>query len=389
MKKIIRGILLGLLVVVVIGGVAVWFLLFHSKKPEINTQAYLAILNEAGTTFAAVSDAQGNVYAAEIKEDGQIGEKVGQINDQVKISDLPTDYTGEHIEDSADVNAFTGAAEVVPGQPTQPVQPADTDVTDVTQPSSQNPQSGQQTTQQSGGQTSQPGQQTTQKNGGQTPQPGQQTTQQSGGQPTSGIPGGQNQASTQPTQSAAPKTYRITRYQEMFKSGTYLMEFKTSDPELGDTPITAASKNGNFVIDTKIQNYKCKMLYTAKDKTTYLIIDDFKKYTKLPEEMMGEDFDMGSMMASFGKPVDTDKVQTSTVKIGGKTLNCETVEDSNGTMNYYFDGDTLVRIDSVDKNGNVDSTFISKLTSDVPDSVFQIPSNYGYLNLSWLEALAG
>ena len=33
MKKIIRGILLGLLVVVVIGGVAVWFLLFHSNKP--------------------------------------------------------------------------------------------------------------------------------------------------------------------------------------------------------------------------------------------------------------------------------------------------------------------------------------------------------------------
>ena len=385
MKKVIRGILIGLLAVVVIGGVSVWFLLFPSKKPEINTQAYvtdpqgssyLAIVNQEGTTYAAVSDEQGNIYAAEIKEDGQIGEKVGQINDQVALSDLPTDYTGEHISDSADPNAFTGKAEVVPGQSTT----ADNnDVTGVTQPSGQNTQPTQ---------GSQQGSQTTQQNGGQTTQGNQQQTQQGATQPTSAIPGYQEQAATTTTQ-AAKKTYRITRYQEMFQSGTYLMEFKTSDPELGDSPITAASKNGNFVIDTKIQNYKCKMLYLAKDKTTYLIIDDFKKYTKLPEDLMGDDFDMSSMMQNFSKPVDIDKVETSTVKIGDQTLNCETVKDDKGEMRYYFNGDTLVRIDSVGSDGSVDSTYISKLTSDVPDSMFQIPSNYGYLNLSWLEALGG
>ena len=383
MKKIIRGILIGLLAVVVIGGVSVWFLLFHSKKPEINTQAYvtdpqgssyLAVVNEEGTTYAAVSDEQGNVYAAEIKENGEIGEKVGQINDQVALTDLPTNYTGEYISDSADPNAFTGKAEVVTGQSTT----ADNnDVTGVSQPSSQNTQPTQ------GGQN---GQTTTSSAQQPATQGGQQT--QSTTQPTSAIPGYQEQAATTTTQ-AAPKTYRITRYQEMFKSGTYLMEFKTSDPELGDSPITAASKNGNFVIDTKIQNYKCKMLYLAKDQTTYLIIDDFKKYTKLPEDLMGEDFDMSSMMANFGKPVDTDKIETSTVKIGDQTLYCETVQDDKGEMRYYFNGDTLVRIDSVNSDGSVDSTYISKLTSDVPDSMFQIPSNYGYLNLSWLEALAG
>ncbi len=388
MKKIIRGILIGLLAVIVIGGVSVWFFLFHSKKPEINTQAYvtdpqgssyLAVVNEEGTTFAAVTDAQGNIYAAEIKDNGEIGEKVGQINDQVDLTDLPTEYKGEHIAESADVNAFTGSAEVVSGADTQPVQPANSDVTDVAQPSSENTQQGaaQAPTQNSGGQPAQ--------TAGQNQQGGQQSAQTT--QPTSAIPGYQGQA--QITTTAAPKTYRITKYQEMFNTGTYLMEFKTSDPELGDSPITAAAKNGNFVIDTKIQNYKCKMLYLAKDKTTYLIIDDFKKYTKLPEDMMGDDFDMSSMMSSFGKAVDTSKVQTSTVKIGGQTRNCETVKDEQGEMRYYFNGDTLVRMDSVSNDGTVDSTYISKLTSDVPDSAFQIPSNYGYLNLSWLEALAG
>ena len=392
MKKIIRGVLLGLLAVVVIGGVSVWFFLFHSKKPEINTQAYvtdnqgssyLAVVNEEGTTFAAVTDEQGNIYAAEIKENGEIGEKVGQINDQVDITDLPTDYTGEHIADSVDVNAFTGSAEVVPGQPTQPVQPANSDVTDVAQPSAEN------TTQNNGQSNAQPTNGNTQNNQGGNAQTSQGATQQPATQASSAIPGYQEQAGTTAPTTSAPKTYRITKYQEMFKNGTYLMEFKTSDPELGDSPITFASKNGNYVVDTKIQNYKCKMLYLAKDKTTYLIINDFKKYTKLPEDMMGDDFDMSSMMSNFAKEIDTSKVETSTVKIGDQTLNCETIKDDQGEMRYYFNGDTLVRMDSVDKEGNVDSTYISKLTSDVPDSLFQIPSNYGYLNLSWLEALAG
>ena len=392
MKKIIRGILIGLLAVIVIGGVSVWFFLFHSKKPEINTQAYvtdnegssyLAVVNEEGTTYAAVTDAQGNIYAAEIQENGEIGEKVGQINDQVDLTDIPTNYQGEHIEESADVNAFTGNAEVVPGADTQPVQQANSDVTDVAQPSSQNTaQNGGQTATTKGG-SAQP----TQQGGKQQSQQGGQQTSQTTTQQTSAIPGYQGQAEI--TTTSAPKTYRITKYQQMFNTGTYLMQFKTSDPELGDTPITAAAKNGNFVIDTQIQNYKCKMLYLAKDKTTYLIIDDFKKYTKLPEDMMGEDFDMSSMMASFGKAVDTSNVETSTVKIGDQTLNCETIKDDSGEMRYYFNGDTLVRMDSVSSDGTVDSTYISKLTSDVPDSTFQIPSNYGYLNLSWLEALAG
>ena len=386
MKKIIRGILLGLLAVIVIGGVSVWFFLFRAGKPEINTQAYvtdpqgssyLAVVNEDGTTFAAVADEDGNIYAAEIKENGEIGEKVGLINDQVDITDLPTDYTGEHIADSVDVNAFTGEAQTLPAQ-TAPS--GNTDVTGVSQPSQQN---GQTTTAQNGQQATQGGQQGSE-NGTTSKSNPQGTTQ-----PTSAIPGYQEQASTTAPTTAAPQTYRITRYQEMFKTGTYLMEFKTSDPELGDSPITAASKNGNFVIDTKIQNYKCKMLYLAKDKTTYLIIDDFKKYCKLPEDLMGEDFDMSSMMATFGKDIDTSKIETSTAKIGDQTLYCETIKDDKGEMRYYFNGDTLVRIDSVNSDGTVDSTYISKLTSDVPDSLFQIPSNYGYLNLSWLEALAG
>ena len=37
--------------------------------------------------------------------------------------------------------------------------------------------------------------------------------------------------------------------------------------------------------------------------------------------------------------------------------------------------------------GTVSSTVFSKFTTNVPDSYFEIPKGYGYLNLSWLESL--
>ena len=53
-------------------------------------------------------------------------------------------------------------------------------------------------------------------------------------------------------------------------------------------------------------------------------------------------------------------------------------------MQYYFDGDTLVRLDSTGEDGVVASTYITRITTDVPDSTFEIPKGYGYLNLDWL-----
>ena len=122
MKKIIRGILLGVLALIIIGGAVLAFFLFGGKKPDVSPQpyivdsegtSYLAVVDEDGVTYAAVTDAVGNIYAAEVDENGNIGETKGQINDQVDAAKLPTNYTGEHIDDTADVNAFTGNAEVI------------------------------------------------------------------------------------------------------------------------------------------------------------------------------------------------------------------------------------------------------------------------------------
>jgi hypothetical protein len=47
----------------------------------------------------------------------------------------------------------------------------------------------------------------------------------------------------------------------------------------------------------------------------------------------------------------------------------------------------LVRRDNVYSDGHVDSTYFAQITTDVPDSCFEIPKGYGYLNLDWIGLL--
>lgn len=352
MKKIIRGIFLGLLAVVVIAGSAGAYYLFGQKGPEIDGKvivtdsmgnSYLAVVDEkSGETMVAMTDEEGNVVAAVTDKDGNIGSTAANLNGVVDKNDLPTNYTGPNIDVNVNGSDYTGSIDSTT-------------------------QSNESTTAVS----------TTEKESAQS-----STTKSSG------------QTTTTKKESDELTAYRIEKYQKVFAGGTYLMEFTTNDADLGETPITAAVKNNNIYIKTKIQSMDCKMLYISgsggKAGTTYLIIDDFKKYCKMPEDFMdGEDMNMGNLMGGvendIGKKITVSKVATS-----GKTLICESYKADDGTtVKYYFDDETLVRRDNVNKDGTVDSTFISRITTDVPDSLFEIPKNYGYLNLSFLSGLTG
>ena len=374
MKKIIRGVVLGLLAVIIIGGSVAAYMLFHGGKPEINDQpyivdnegnSYLAVENKDGVTYAAVTDDVGNIYAAEIKENGEIGPTVGLINDQVSKEDLPTNFTGEKIDESIDVNAFTGAAD--PVSPKKDGGGKSDDTTSVSEPSNQN-------------QNPNPNQ-----GGNNNPTSAQEnpTSQQSSTPATNPSSQGGSTGSDELT------AYRILKYQKIFESGQYLIEFKTSDPDLGDVPITAATKNGNVIITTTIEDMSCKMLYLAKDKTAYLLIDDFKKYCKLPESLMDdEDLDMSNIISDFSDSDDSPvrNIKVYEVNIDGQPIVCERYAYSDGQEAiYYFNGETLVRMDKIESDGSVTSTFVSKITSKVPDSMLEIPKGYGFINLSWLE----
>ncbi len=353
MKKILLRVFLVLLVfAAVVAGTAAYLLFQDPEEGEMvatrqptmvdsSGKSHLLVVDGNGTSYAVVTDVDGNRYAAEYNG-SQIGATVGMVNDQISLSDLPTEPTGEQVVVTNDANSFTGNVSTVqttaPVTTTAPAQNTDTTtgvavtdpVVDATQP----------------------------------------TTQVAGHTPSDLVP------------------YRIEKYEKIFASCNYLMEITTNDPDLGETPITMALKNGNMYIDTTIEGIKCKMLYVKSNDTMYLIFDEWKKYCKLPEDLMGEDMDMSSMMADFNM-ADIGEVTISQVDIGGQQLILESyisMEDGS-TVNYYFNGEDLVRRDNISSAGVTDSIYVSKFMSDVPDSYFEIPAGYGYLNLSWLDAL--
>lgn len=355
MKKIIKTVLLVLLVFVVVVVGTACFMLFHNPDEDIIITnqptmvdsaggSHLVVVDNNGTSYAVVTDVDGNRYAAEFNG-SQIGATVGQINEQVALSDLPTSSTGEQVVVTNNPDSFRGEVATTAPTTTAPVTTAPVTNSDNSQ---------------------------------QTTSPANVTT--------TAAPQTTVQGATYGPYDLVP--YRIEKYEKILSSGNYLMEMTTNDPDLGDTPITMAVKNGNMFVDTTIEGMSCQMLYLKSNDTMYMIFADWKKYCKLPEDMMGEDLDMSSMMADFGT-ADIGEVTVSQVEINGQPLILESyISSADGsTVNYYFDGDNLVRRDSISPSGVVDSMYISKFLSDAPNSYFEIPSGYGYLNLSWLGAL--
>lgn len=189
------------------------------------------------------------------------------------------------------------------------------------------------------------------------------------------------------------EAFRIKQYHQAISNGTFLMETTMEDPDLGSTPVIMAIKNDNTYVETSMSaegiTLDAKVLYIGSTNTTYLIIDNWKKYTKLPEELMGdtESLDMASTLQETYSEEDLKDIKVSEVELGGKKVILESYNSDGVTVNYYFDGDKLIRRDDVYSDGTVSSTVFTKFTTNVPDSYFEIPDGYGYLNLSWLESL--
>ena len=346
MKKILRNIFLSILVIIIAAIAGVWYTLFGmSEKPPVSDKTYvvdnsgttyLAVTDDEGVTYAVVTDADGNRHAAKF-ENGVVGEIVGNVNADVSPEDLPTNYTGPNIDVDNNPEDYTGEVSTT---------------ISTTKPA-----------------TTQNGE------GGKKP-PKETTTTPS--------------ANNDPYRLEA---FRIRQYHEAIANGTFLMETTMEDEELGSTPVIMAVKNGNTYVETSMSaegiNLNAKVIYIKNTQTTYLIIDNWKKYTKLPADLMGdtEGLDMAASLQESYSQEDLTDVKVSEVELGGKKVILESYNNGGTTVNYYFDGDKLIRRDDVYSDGTVSSTVFSKFTTNVPDSYFEIPKGYGYLNLSWLESL--
>ena len=350
MKKILRRVLACLLIVLAVGVAAgVRYFTYDPERKDDDLYGY--VTDDQGMTYTMVADAQGSTYVVVTDSDGNryaaeydgttVGSTVGGINSEVALGDVPTNFTGTHVDINNDIDKFQG--DVATTMPTLPQQENTTANQDNNQ-------------------------------------------------------GGNDAVTT--TKPATPdagdnklKAYRIDKYQQIFKSGTYLMTITTNDASMGNTPVTMAIKNGNMYIEMAMEmestTINCSMLYLKGKDTMYLIFDDWKKYCKMPQDMMGEDMDMDAMMSEMGSD-DIGEITVSEVEINGEKLILESyISTVDGTtVNYYFQNDVLVRRDNVYSDGHVDSTYFATITTDVPDSYFTIPKGYGYINLSFLDAFA-
>lgn len=358
MKKILRRIFVCILILVVAGvGTGIYYFTYDPDKANENANGYVTdsegmtytmVADKEGATYVVVTDDAGNRYAAEF--DGTtVGSTVGEVNGEVALDDVPTNFTGTHVDVTNDINKFQGDVSTTLPTTTNAAEQGGTTTTKKPQSSSDNKNEDVAVT-----------------NPAANPNGGNELT-----------------------------AYRIEKYLKIFSSGTYLMKITTNDESMGGQPVTMAMKNGNMYVDMSMDlegtSMNCGMLYLKGKDTLYLIFNDWKKYCKMPEDMMGEDMDIGAMMDQMGGEEEKiGKITVSEVEINGEKLILESYNSKadGTTVNYYFDGDMLVRRDNIYSDGHVDSTYFAQITTDVPDSYFEIPKGYSYINLDWLGLLA-
>ena len=139
-----------------------------------------------------------------------------------------------------------------------------------------------------------------------------------------------------------------------------------------------SEKNGNVLQEVKSGEEKMSIMF--KDNTTYLVAHDQKIYMKtegrdesiLPEE------DETFLSKDELEALKTQEYKTGKESIDGKEYDYEEYYDSENeiTERYYFDGNELKYVKSIDSDGEEQIMKVLKLSSEVDDSVFDIPSDY-------------
>lgn len=185
---------------------------------------------------------------------------------------------------------------------------------------------------------------------------------------------GKNDTTTKPGKTSL----LAEKYKKLFSSGTYYIEFSSDDI---DSPVTAAIKNGNIYMQTKLEGMSCTMIYQKKKDNFYVVLNDYRVYCKMPSSMMDE-----LDMANFATKSEVKDVTVYEATIGDRDCVCEAYELKDGGIStYYFYKDTLVRMDQVDKDGTTSVMNIIKISSSVSDSLFELPKGFIPFNLSKLD----
>ena len=113
MKKILKRVFIGLLCIIVASIAGIWILLSSGGKDiedRIVTDAAGSTYRvhvEKDTTYAIVTDADGKIWGADFDGD-TVGSTRVPLDDKYSLDDVPTQFTGEHVDQTADINDYMG-----------------------------------------------------------------------------------------------------------------------------------------------------------------------------------------------------------------------------------------------------------------------------------------
>lgn len=145
--------------------------------------------------------------------------------------------------------------------------------------------------------------------------------------------------------------------------------------------MTVAVKGGNSYMDLKATSQHVTMVY--KDNTTYIISHDEKMYM-VQEGKSESSFDGTPILSEDDlKEIETKEYSTGTEKIDGTEYEYEEYKDEkeNTIERFYFLGEELRYIKDIAEDGTEQIMKVNNISSDVDDSLFEIPADYQKVEL--------
>lgn len=141
--------------------------------------------------------------------------------------------------------------------------------------------------------------------------------------------------------------------------------------------LTVAKKGDKILQEVKSDDGKVTIIF--KDNATHIVIHDEKMYMKTEgkdESILSDD--EAFLSKEELEALKTEEYKTGKEKIDDKEYYYEEYHALGDeiTERYYFDGNELKYVKSIDSNGKEQIIKVVKLSSKVDDSVFDIPTDY-------------
>jgi len=164
---------------------------------------------------------------------------------------------------------------------------------------------------------------------------------------------------------------------DIFKSGTYQMSISTELEYEGTTQnmdMTVAVKNKEMAGKMSASGFEVR--FVLKDNKYYMIYDTQKMIMSMEADSSLIEMPDFSNFSSQ----DFTLANKSNVTIDGKNLTCEEYKLADGSVKYYFDGSTLVKIETI--SGSTTYTMnVKEIKDTVDENLFEIPSDYEEISM--------